>query len=66
MRARKIIRTAPVDPASARINNTFYDDLGDLWWDLEGRMSPLHEMTPIRLAYFDQVFTRVWGTNQDK
>lgn len=62
MRVGKVIRTAPVDPASVRIDNAFYDDLGDLWWDREGQMSPLHEMTPVRLAYFDQIFTRLWGT----
>ena len=62
MRVRKIIRTAPVDPVSVTIDNAFYDDLGDLWWDREGPMSPLHEMTPVRLVYFDQIFTRLWGT----
>ena len=62
MRAGKLNRTAAVDPASVRINNTFYDVLGDLWWDRQGQMSGLHEMTPVRLAYFDQIFTRLLAT----
>lgn len=62
LKVRKVIRTAPVDPASVRIDNTFYDDLGDLWWDREGQMSGLHEMTPVRVEYFHQIFIRSWGT----
>jgi 2-polyprenyl-6-hydroxyphenyl methylase / 3-demethylubiquinone-9 3-methyltransferase len=62
MRIKKVPRAAPVDPASVRIDNAFYDNLGDLWWDRQGQMSALHEMNPVRLAYFNQIFTRFWGT----
>ena len=61
MRIRKVIRTKPVDPVSVRIDNAFYDDLGDIWWDRQGQMSGLHGMTPVRLAYFDRTFTRTLG-----
>jgi len=61
MRTKKIIRTAPVDPSSARMNDTFYENLGDLWWDRKGQMSGLHEMTPVRGSYFDQILIRFWG-----
>lgn len=54
-------RTSPLDPGRFRIDNDFYGDLGDLWWDREGRMSALHEMTPVRLEYFDGAFTRALG-----
>ncbi len=61
MEVSRVTRTVPVDPMSVRINNTFYDELGDLWWDREGQMSGLHDMTPVRLAYFDQIFIQALG-----
>ena len=61
MRFRKTDRTSPLDPAEYPIDNEFYDRLGDLWWDRQGQMSGLHEMTPARLEYFDRAFTLVLG-----
>ncbi len=55
----KFLRTAPVDPRRARIDNSIYETLGDSWWNPEGTMSPLHSMTPARLAYFDRVFSQI-------
>lgn len=34
------------------INNDWYDDIGDAWWDAEGVVGPLHEINPTRLNYF--------------
>ncbi len=56
----KSSRTDPLSP-SLKIDNAFYDRLGDLWWDPKGQMSALHEMTPVRLAYFDGIFRKFLG-----
>lgn len=34
------------------INNEWYDELGDAWWDPDGRLALVHELNPTRLAYF--------------
>ena len=62
MKIGRVTRTVPVDPVAVKINNAFYGDLGDLWWDQEGQMAGLHEMTPVRSAYFEQTFIQVLGT----
>lgn len=54
-------RAVPVEGRTALINNQFYDDLGDSWWDPAGPVSGLHEMIPVRCAYFDQAFVGVLG-----
>ena len=61
MNFSRIDRTLPLDPAGFGIDNEFYDRLGDLWWDPQGPMSGLHEMTPTRLKYFSRAFTRILG-----
>lgn len=35
-----------------RIDNSWYDALGDAWWDADGPVAALHEVNPARLAYF--------------
>lgn len=37
---------------SNHINNDWYHELGDAWWDPEGVIAPLHEINPTRLGYF--------------
>jgi 2-polyprenyl-6-hydroxyphenyl methylase/3-demethylubiquinone-9 3-methyltransferase len=59
-------RTKPVKPPATSINNRFYDDLGDAWWDPRGPVSGLHEMTPARCAYFDRVFREILGPEAPK
>ncbi len=34
------------------IDNDWYHELGDAWWDPEGIVGPLHEINPTRLDYF--------------
>jgi len=34
------------------IDNRWYDDLGDRWWDLKGPVAPLHDLNPARFSYF--------------
>jgi 2-polyprenyl-6-hydroxyphenyl methylase/3-demethylubiquinone-9 3-methyltransferase len=48
-------RTAPLDPARTTIDNACYDTFGDGWWDRGGPAAGLHEITPIRVQYFDRV-----------
>ena len=35
-----------------KIDNGWYDTLGDGWWDRSGPVRALHEVNPVRLAYF--------------
>ena len=58
----RFVRTAPVDPSIANINNEFYDELAEAWWDPKGSLAGLHEMTPTRINYFHEVFARVLGS----
>ena len=34
------------------VDNEWYHRLGDAWWDPDGVIAPLHEINPIRIAYF--------------
>jgi 2-polyprenyl-6-hydroxyphenyl methylase/3-demethylubiquinone-9 3-methyltransferase len=34
------------------VNNDWYDDLGNAWWDPDGILGPIHEMNPARLDFF--------------
>lgn len=36
------------------IDNRWYDDLGDRWWDPAGPVAPLHDLNPARFAYFER------------
>ena len=38
--------------AGRRIDNQWYDDLADAWWDPSGPVRALHEINPLRLRYF--------------
>ncbi|HJN91722.1 MAG TPA: bifunctional 2-polyprenyl-6-hydroxyphenol methylase/3-demethylubiquinol 3-O-methyltransferase UbiG [Dehalococcoidia bacterium] len=35
----------------SEIDNTWYDDLGEDWWDPSGPVAALHEVNPVRGAY---------------
>jgi len=37
------------------IDNRFYDDLGDKWWDPRGPLGTLHDLNPARFGYFERV-----------
>jgi 2-polyprenyl-6-hydroxyphenyl methylase/3-demethylubiquinone-9 3-methyltransferase len=47
---------AQVDPHSTRIDNAYYDRLGDEWWSTTGNVSGLHAMNPARADYFQKAF----------
>lgn len=60
-------RTAPVDPAGVRIDNEYYEAVGDSWWDTSGPLRVLHDMNPTRLDYVDAVLsTRFGGRSADQ
>ncbi|WP_326691131.1 MULTISPECIES: bifunctional 2-polyprenyl-6-hydroxyphenol methylase/3-demethylubiquinol 3-O-methyltransferase UbiG [unclassified Streptomyces] len=42
-----------LDPSSAAIDNDYYSEIGDSWWDPEGPLRALHDMNPARVRYFD-------------
>jgi 2-polyprenyl-6-hydroxyphenyl methylase/3-demethylubiquinone-9 3-methyltransferase len=43
------------------IDNRWYDELGDAWWDNDGPIGPLHEMNPARFGYFKGVIGDLRG-----
>ena len=43
------------------VDNEWYHDLGDAWWDPEGVVGPLHEINPIRVEYFCGVLGDLHG-----
>ncbi|HVK25879.1 MAG TPA: bifunctional 2-polyprenyl-6-hydroxyphenol methylase/3-demethylubiquinol 3-O-methyltransferase UbiG [Actinokineospora sp.] len=45
---------AALDPADVAIDNEYYHEVGDGWWDLTGPLRALHEMNPVRVAHFDE------------
>lgn len=47
-----------VDPASVRIDNDYYDHIGDDWWSTtRGPVSGLHAMNPTRARYFEKALS---------
>lgn len=48
-----------VDPSSVTIDNRYYDDIGDAWWQTrEGPVAGLHAMNPARAGYFEKALSR--------
>jgi 2-polyprenyl-6-hydroxyphenyl methylase / 3-demethylubiquinone-9 3-methyltransferase len=45
---------AALDP-SIEIDNLYYSEIGDSWWDARGPLRALHDMNPTRVGYFDSV-----------
>ena len=43
------------------LDNTWWDTLGDAWWDPTGPVRALHEINPVRLAYFLDVLGDLRG-----
>ncbi len=43
------------------VDNEWYHDLGDAWWDPEGVVGPLHEINPVRVEYFCGVLGDLTG-----
>ena len=58
-----IIRTAGRSGSCGmwRVDNDWYDDLGDAWWDPRGPVRALHEINPLRVQYFLRAMTPLEG-----
>ena len=41
------------------VDNRWYDGLGASWWDPDGPVAALHELNPVRVAYFAETLRRV-------
>jgi 2-polyprenyl-6-hydroxyphenyl methylase/3-demethylubiquinone-9 3-methyltransferase len=41
------------------IDNQWYDELGDKWWDPEGPVGVLHDLNAARFGYFKNVLSKV-------
>lgn len=54
-------RLEPLDPARTHIDNDYYEGVGDAWWDVNGPLSALHEMNPVRVGYFDRALAGQLG-----
>jgi 2-polyprenyl-6-hydroxyphenyl methylase/3-demethylubiquinone-9 3-methyltransferase len=48
-------RRTAVDPENTKIDNEYYHEVGDSWWDTSGPLRLLHDMNPTRVSYFDGV-----------
>ncbi|MCX5141905.1 MULTISPECIES: bifunctional 2-polyprenyl-6-hydroxyphenol methylase/3-demethylubiquinol 3-O-methyltransferase UbiG [unclassified Streptomyces] len=48
-------RTRTADARPVPIDNEYYDEVGDDWWNTEGPLRVLHEMNPARTGYFDTI-----------
>lgn len=51
-----------IDPATSRIDNQYYDHLGDEWWDTHGNVGGLHAMNPARADYFQRAIEGQGGS----
>jgi 2-polyprenyl-6-hydroxyphenyl methylase / 3-demethylubiquinone-9 3-methyltransferase len=54
-------RLKALDPASTRIDNEYYGEVGDAWWDPRGPLRGLHEMNPARAGYVDKAIMTALG-----
>ena len=44
-----------------KIDNQWYEGLGDSWWDSEGPIGLLHEINPARFGYFKEALGNIRG-----
>lgn len=57
-------RMNPLNPSAAKIDNDYYSQVGDSWWDLSGPLRALHEMNPVRVGYFDGSARAAFGPDR--
>lgn len=55
---RRTRASATLSARGSGINNQWYDDLGDAWWDRRGPVAALHEFNPVRVGYFLEALQR--------
>jgi 2-polyprenyl-6-hydroxyphenyl methylase/3-demethylubiquinone-9 3-methyltransferase len=54
-------RLNALDVSAAKIDNDYYSQVGDSWWNLSGPLRALHEMNPVRVSYFDSSAQAAFG-----
>lgn len=52
---------AALDPERTEIDNDYYHEVGESWWDEHGPLRALHDMNPTRVSYFDTTARTVHG-----
>lgn len=53
------------NPIEPRIDNRWYDTLGDEWWDPHGRMALLQQLNPLRGMYFRRACAHALGRSAE-
>ncbi len=46
------------------IDNDYYHEVGEAWWDERGPLRTLHDMNPARVSYFDQAAREAFGPDR--
>lgn len=55
-----------LDPSHVAIDNEYYHEVGDSWWDANGPLRALHDMNPIRVSYFDEAARAALGEDRSR
>ncbi|CRK55111.1 3-demethylubiquinol 3-O-methyltransferase [Alloactinosynnema sp. L-07] len=50
-----------LDPTAVAIDNEYYHEVGDDWWNESGPLRALHEMNPARVGYFHAAAREAFG-----
>jgi 2-polyprenyl-6-hydroxyphenyl methylase/3-demethylubiquinone-9 3-methyltransferase len=53
-----------LDPDDVEIDNEYYHEVGDSWWDESGPLRALHDMNPTRVGYFDEAARTAYGADR--
>jgi len=57
-------RLGALDPGHVAIDNDYYHEVGDSWWDTSGPLRALHDMNPVRVSYFDAAARAAFGEDR--
>jgi 2-polyprenyl-6-hydroxyphenyl methylase/3-demethylubiquinone-9 3-methyltransferase len=57
-------RLVALDPSDVKIDNEYYHEVGDSWWDENGPLRALHDMNPVRVSYFDAAARAALGADR--
>lgn len=57
---------AALDPSAVAIDNEYYHEVGDDWWDASGPLRALHDMNPARVSYFDATARQAFGADRSR
>jgi 2-polyprenyl-6-hydroxyphenyl methylase/3-demethylubiquinone-9 3-methyltransferase len=57
-------RLDALDPGRVTIDNDYYHEVGESWWDPIGPLRALHDMNPARVSYFDTTAQEAFGPDR--